>query len=583
MWTITQNDPQAIKNNQVIGEMYPYQLSTVSFMETFEKRNFTEKTSEETEEINVKTNVGVLANDSGSGKTRVLLALVANNKNNCSEDSKKTDSQNTMTFCQNIGVSSSGIPYNSGDSFVPEITSVSKKTPEFPENSCFIGASLVICSQLNLKAWTSEIKKAMVSSFGVYYVDTNKKAASWTNVYENSNGGVKLVLCSSSFYNNLVRNSENMVWDRVIIDDPEFLKGIKENVKTRFTWFVTSTPEKLNCIRGTSMINSVLGNIRLSMEHFMLKCSDEYSDQMTSSRVKFENFLVEYVRPAYINILRSHFSPEVRSLVAEKKYEEAVLKMGGDVMSEKCIIDTYTRTTEAKIRELELQGNTEDKNRLLSRLSGIKEKITNMKNETCGVCFSDLEAPVMTKCCNNFVCMECIHESMKYKACCVYCRAPVSFSSTILISEKEIDGSGDNTRRELDIGDKKTECVKVIRNAISSNQNGKTLIVVSRGIREITQELINQKIDFSDVASSRNVNIVKKALGDFRATRGTNVLVLGAYDTISGINLDNVNNVIFYDIVSCNTIRQILGKVTSMSRLSEISLKVFSFSDISMN
>lgn len=584
MWTITQNDTQASKNEKVIGEMYPYQLSTLGFMETFEKRNFTEKTSDDSEEINIKTNIGILANNSGSGKTRILLALIANNKNNCLADNEMRNSTDTsMVFQENVAVSANSVSYNSGDSFAPAVTLLSKKSPEFPENSVFTGSSLVICSKLNFNNWSSEIKKAMSPSFGVYYVDTNKIAEAWPRVYEISRGEHKLVLCSSSFYNKLVKCSTGMVWDRVIIDDPEFMKSINEDVKTRFTWLVTSTPEKLKCIRGRSMITRALGNIDNCYDYFTIKCNDEYSKQFSDSRLQIQNYIVEHVREEYINVLRSHFSPEVRRLVQEKKYEEAVIKMGGSVMSEKCIIDTYTRTTEAKIAELTREGNVEDKNRLEARLQGIKEKISNIKNETCGVCFSELETPIMTKCCNNFVCMECMHESLKYKACCVYCRTSVTFSDTVLVSEKILNVEEPGNSENRDLGDKKSECIKLINELLTNNGNVKTVIVASRSIREINLELSKNNIRFSDVASCRNANNVKRALCDFRSTfSGTNLLLLGAYDTISGIDLSNVDNLIFYDSLPCNTIKQIIGKACSMSRTEKFSVNIFNFSMIAL-
>lgn len=568
MWIITQGDIQATKNSKITGEMYPYQLSTLGFMEKFETRNFTEKScgNEHGDEINIKTNVGILANDSGTGKTRILLGLIANNKNNCSED---MNSENSVEFSEVMNHETGN--HDSGDFFVPNVVAVSRKKFEFPENSRFSESSLVVCSQLNVQTWVREIRNNSVMR--VFVIDSYKKVSAWRLSLGNPECKYEIVVCPTSFYNKLVRENEDLVWDRVILDDPEFMRGITEKVKTRFTWLVTSTPEKLPFIRNRSLLSGVYGTIRSDPQYFTIKCSEEYIQESFSYEI--EGFVVKYAKSLIMSVLRSHFSPEIKKLIDEGKTEEAFVKMGGDVMSEKGIMNLYTQIIEEKIKGLG-DNKPEDVQRLISRLESVKEKIKNMKNETCGVCVCELENPVMTKCCNNFICFECMRQSLRYNSSCVYCRTPTTnFVDTVLISDNTDHTDLGPIPEIKRLGLKKEECCNVINKEVYSGR--KVLIFASKGIAEIISEMEKQNIEFSDLASVRNMNSIKKALDDFRGNR-KNVILLGAYDTISGVSLENVNSVILYDYFSCNVIKQVLGKVARPSRINGGKINVYNLS-----
>jgi len=61
-----------------------------------------------------------------------------------------------------------------------------------------------------------------------------------------------------------------------------------------------------------------------------------------------------------------------------------------------------------------------------SRITAIQERITQAKDQTCPICYCEVDTPAVTPCCQQLFCFPCLCESLKRVATCPLCRERVT-------------------------------------------------------------------------------------------------------------------------------------------------------------
>jgi len=68
----------------------------------------------------------------------------------------------------------------------------------------------------------------------------------------------------------------------------------------------------------------------------------------------------------------------------------------------------------------------------------IKERISNLNEKNCPVCLQCVTKPMITPCCKNAFCFECLMTAFSHNTTCPLCRTKIAFQDCYMV------GKGDN-------------------------------------------------------------------------------------------------------------------------------------------
>lgn len=566
MLIVNENTPQV---NQLSGfnkELFPYQLSTIYKMEELETGKYISKNGN-TYEIN--TTYGVLSNKVGSGKSLILLGLCKRNKMHIDENQVYYKNYINPLTLQNVMSVDNHLCINNYIS-----SSVSFKYNSVP----YTNTTLIVVNVSLVNQWLSEIQNTNLSVFTVKsFVDLQELKKTFMSNFD-------IILCSNSFYNNLAVHYDYLTWNRVIFDEADSIKKITTAVKYKFVWLVTATPENFKYIYNKkNFIYSFNDSSNIEKINFVtVKCSNEYIDTYLNHTVN--KFYIQCLTPVFINVIGNYISQEITQLLNAGDIGSAISKLGGNVEKDKDLIQVFTNKINNEIldlnNEIEYIKNirrltetqktsrintiTEKINSCNVKLNSITEKINKINENNCCICIDNYVNPVMTSCCNNIFCFECITSSLKVKKQCVFCRKNISLKDLTVITDKK-----HNTPKKIEqkLLNKEEQCIEIIKN----NPNGKFLIFSNYSFQEISNCFNVNSLKFKELKGG--LDIINSTLKKYKE-KDLNILLLNMSYKGSGLNLENTTDIVIFHEVAKELEVQLIGRALRLTRSSSIPLNI---------
>jgi FtsZ-binding cell division protein ZapB len=200
-----------------------------------------------------------------------------------------------------------------------------------------------------------------------------------------------------------------------------------------------------------------------------------------------------------------------------------------------------------------------------SKIESMRERITNFKEKNCPICADEINVPVLTPCCKNIFCLECITMSLKYnKDKCPLCREKINISQVTCISENK-------TNQEQSKKSKLPTKIESFISIIKNKPKGKFLVFseFDNSFKELIEGMDNNDISWSNICGSgaRINNIVKKYVsGEIK------VLFLNAKHYGSGLNLQMSSDIIIYHKMTCDLEMQVIGRGQRLGRTEPLTV-----------
>jgi len=527
----------------------------------------------------IKTEMGILSNKVGSGKSFCILGLIL---------SRKFLSQQPF------------VKHKYGSSIV---------VMDRRSNTNIHQGNLIISPHHILKpVWEKYIKDHTTLT----YIILNKSTfpTDWNSILS-----YDIVLCTNKLHNKLCTECP-FTWSRVIYDEADSI-SIPACVypKYRFVWFISSslknlifpsgyyafspqfTPERTHinvtniteglshngfikdtfkAFEGYNVLSEVLSKI-------ILKQSDEYVDNV----LKIPDWTEIYhkcISPFYVDVLNGFIGIDVLSMLNANNYIGALERLGCTVDTKENIISIVCKNLTYKLENLEIKmhylqslnvrdnekeshlnkirKNKEKMHDISNRISDIQKKINdidlNVSTEKCPVCFESIsKTSCMLNCCMHVFCMECISKMLIHNnTTCPICRKEFNKNDMFHIGTKPI-----NTDKQT-----KEECLlKLIQN----NPDNKYLIFSSydQSFTRISA-LLNQ----SNIMNSKivgNQNTINQTLNRY-LNSNNNVLLLNASHFGCGLNLTNTTDLIFYHKMTHEIKIQVIGRAQRLGRTKSL-------------
>lgn len=531
--TVTQ--PQNLRIN-----LFKHQLASIYKMETLEREQIVEYESSIKE-----TRLGIIADQTGYGKTLTVIGLIIRDK---------MEWQLDVPFVQEyVTTEAAGLIRNR------EI----KRYDRLPTTLILVSPSIV-------SQWEKEFAHTDL------HVEVIASRRDVDNIdVENCD----VVIVTASMFNNLVMSYSKCAWKRFIFDEPGHLRvsGMKE-LHAGFYWLVTATPEAItvqhrNC-RG-SFMKKVIGDgwakFEEQFEGMILKNDIEFVQASFDMPPTYHHHH-ECYQPI-LQAVSGMVSNTVHTMIAAGNIEGAITALGGkktrnilelvkqEKLEEQAKIEADIHIyRHIKKDERKLESALIEKERVKEQLEQLDNRFETILKENCSICIHKLHEPVLEPNCQNLFCGKCLLTWLQKAHSCPLCRGEVEITELIYLTSEE-SATIAPTPAPHEMSTPLEKVIELIRN----NKEGKFLIFSSYDVTfdPICRILQDNNITFSQVKGTKKAR--QKSIESFKHG-DTQVIFLNSNFNGAGINLQEATDIILYHEMATPTQNQIIGRANRIGR-----------------
>jgi hypothetical protein len=596
-------------------------------LDSIEKYNY--HINNNTFNINIlKTNIGLLSDKVGAGKTYTILGLICHNKyiNDQSKyEMKPLDTVsikvNSLVKCNNYysHISLKKETYN--NNFVKDINKIENC---IPYDNISINTNLIVVPFGIFKQWTDSIANTNLKSYEI------NKRPKINTLDEDDLCNYDIILITNTMYSTFLNKFSKYTFNRKIIDEANTinLPGISYNdiIHAKFTWLITATPEYFNR-RGGRQKRDILNYLPYDFiidlsyysycgnntseqykdaikrcKYFIVKNNDNYIDQsIILPDIKYYSHICP--TPKELNVIKDYLEPELVSMLNAGNYKDALTVLGCDVGDSDNIFNVLTNNikksindTKNKIEAYQISITTEElepeqvyymrrqikeKNELLESLetkyNSLNERINQFYKENCVICMEDLNYenyPSVTPCCNQLICFDCLISMKKTQKVlkCPYCRTIINLKDICVLSnEKDLENEIVENDNENKIKMRKYNKIDILKKILIENPNGKYLIFSEHdeSFIKIIALLNNLNVSYREMKG--NGMVINKIIESFNNNK-IPVLLLNTRHMGAGLNLQSCSDIILFHRQRADLEKQLIGRGQRLGRTE--SLKV---------
>ena len=435
-----------------------------------------------------------------------------------------------------------------------------------------LDTNLIIASQSIIKQWEDEFSHCDLRVKCI----TKRKEADSTIPQD-----YDVVIITPTMFNRFVERFTHYCWKRFIFDEPGHVRiPAMRTVMAGFYWFITATPNLIMNMHKNardSFMNEILDARDLYwyrfdhvFRHNIVKCDPDFikeSFQMPETIYKY----YECYQPLYTTV-RGLVNENILTMISAGDINSAVRSLGGTNTND--IIELIKRKKNEEIEQINAKINIynirEDtervqywsgkKEEVVQELLTLQTRISETLKDNCTICYDVFNSPTLLDCGHMF-CGGCLIRWMNSNNTCPMCRKTIDTTKMICVGEEQIV-ERPKTKNE------------VLTEIIEGKPEGKFIIFSSydETFNSIRNCLENKNINFSELrhTSKCRENTLKKFKNG-----NLNVIFLNSNNNGSGINLQEVTDIILYHEMDENLQTQILGRANRIGR--SINLTVHQF------
>lgn len=229
-------------------------------------------------------------------------------------------------------------------------------------------------------------------------------------------------------------------------------------------------------------------------------------------------------------------------------------------------------------RRERLENLRREEEQLKTRIDLLTERIR--QSSDCLVCFTPPENRCITTCCKNTFCFECICKWLNVRTSCPLCRENITVTDNLMMitDETESDNGHDDDRSHRDarprVASKFDTLSRLLGHIFERNLEAKILIFseYDRVFERIAATLASMGLRFGMLKGQA----LKKNLERFRAGAADpdkmDILMINSTAYGSGTNLENSTDVILFHHSNKQTEAQVIGRAQRPGRKSPLNV-----------
>lgn len=529
----------------------------------------------------IKSNIGIIADKVGSGKTYSILGLIFHNETPL------------IKFNQTMMYGYNNINVELRDRDLLQVK---------------LGVTLIVVPHSIIKQW----KKCIDDCFepGDYAIVNTTK--SYNAMVAATPCNLKIMLVSGTFYKRVQEyfTMKNFHLNRVVFDEVDSCNTPNaKHIHASFYWFVSASYKNVlspyprwnygyNNWENGYQINSGISNnayaknifmnfykthnphIRRLIEQIVVKNDDEF----VSKSFDLPEPKIEIVRcrdTGLISILNGVVHSNIISCLNAGDVDGAVSYINqNNVDTETNIIEGVLQGFTIKLSNLNTElrcardciyVNEETKRRKIEKLSkdiaALEVKMALIRDrikvtDICTICLEKPRVKSITRCCNNSFCFECLVNWLRKKSTCPLCKATVNMESDIFVVKDDDEKEDPEKKSPTKLQYLQTYLSKITPDSkvliFSENDNSFSAI---EGILESLQ------IKFSKLKG----NTINKSVEAYK-NGDLQVLLVnsGAYG--SGLNLENTTDCVLFHKFDNEVETQVIGRAQRPGRTAPLNV-----------
>ena len=536
------------------------------------------------EYVCVKSNIGILGDKVGSGKSYVILALIMMNKTPLNSYNK----QNVYGQYNSIY-----IEYNR-----PTLNK--------------LNTNIIVCSFGLIDQWENYIK-TFNKNFTYKIINTHAKLSEFV---ESINTVYDILLVSSSFYKFVQSNfkERHISVVRTIFDEADTtMTPNAKQIPSDFYWFVTASYKNLvnpypnnrqiwsnRELNRTNINNGIVKNVFIKtliisllrtlpimdypiLGEIIVKNNDTFVKEsfslpdIISSCIECKDAISEIVKSMTnnSNIINSVNAGDLETAIS-------FINRNNNNCDENTIIDVLKENIEKNIQNCKAKKqyynsivveDIQQHNKRLEQLDEYERQLTlkidylteRIKNgDICCICYDHVNTKTVIKCCGNSFCLECICKWLKIKNTCPLCKSNVKeFSDSLMVvNDKHIKTEPTRIYNKL-------YTLKLLLQKIKLENEKSKILIFSEYEKPFDKfvDILNElKIKYGLLKGTS----LKSNLNMYR-NHDVDVLLINSRAFGSGVNLENTTDIIIYHYFNLEIEKQVIGRAQRPGRTRSLN------------
>ena len=489
-----------------------------------------------------------------------------------------------------------------------------------------IETNLIVVPHSILVQWDKYIKE--YTSLKHYKVNNTKSSVFSQETLETNH----VILVSNNFlvpfYNQIkaLYNTEKVVFERVFIDEADNIK-ITHGLEPRglFHWFITSSIENLFFVEGSYQLlqdetqNVSFSNVKveyvrglryknyiqslfLNLNNLNFRAIDVFHKICLKNNSQYvqesfglanPNYSVYHARtPSSLNLLNSGvlssesgLGKELANYINANNIQALKERLGFNVETNDSIANMLTARLQKNLFneqkhieylqtiQIDEQDRIERLQKAQKRADEIQKSIDHIVqriqlDNTCPICHDNLNEPICSViCCGNLFCMDCLTSYFTHakREDCPCCRTKIGFKGITIVSDKSLDAPLEKKGKSKD---------ELFRELIQENTNKKWLVFSSfdNTFESLKKSLDQLNITYSQICGTSSH--IQRVIEDFKDGK-IRVLMLNAIHFGMGLNLEMATDLLIYHELQTNIEHQVIGRAQRPGRVSPLNVHLF--------
>jgi hypothetical protein len=578
---LDENSPIIQQNEKIRLSLKKHQLAGIYKavqMEQNEKIYHNDDTNENSY-YEISTNIGIIGEKVGFGKTITALAIIAHSPIN----TIKINNSSLKTYNTQVKIKPTDLIKNS-----VIVANIEKYNVE-DIRSKYINTTLVIVPRGPVYTqWIKSIQND--TKLSVLLLDDIRIIKKIEKPNGDNISRIKkyfekfdLVLIKNTTIRKFMTYMDHesffiKYWARIIVDEAHDILMSIGNISFLYKWLISATYTNIANIRYCVNANMYLIRelVKNELNHILIKSDDSF--------IKKSFDLPPVIEKTYrckmlnrLSIIRPYLSRSQIDRLNASDLLGVMRDIGGNVATETGIIDSFTnklnkdlhnkKCERAMIQHMELsdeekQVKYENIDKTIesfeNKIKDLTLRLSNIDDKNCAICLDNLNNPLILNCSHSY-CASCIMMWIRTNKKCPECRTEINISDITLVT---------NTVALPPLISKIKSKENTLIDIINNKPDGKFLIFskIENGFSSIINNLTNHSISFTEIKGT--TGCMNNILERFRNGE-IKVILLNTTYAGSGIDISFASDVIIYHSMN-NEKTQAIGRAHRVGRTAPL-------------
>lgn len=599
---ITSRDPYAQQPSRIIPKLKPHQLAALqkaSLMETtgvvhyhvpnpgmYIRDSYVRRRLMFSNKFKISTNIGVLGDIVGYGKTLTALSMIATTP---AKDIRRVEQDVFSFHCHgytNFMISRKHEPMSPTNMFIGTTLIVVPRGPVYVQWENSIRQQ----TQLNVLCIDSlhTIRKQLPGS-GSTFADIKAYFERYDAVLIKATT-LKVLM---DFYEIPYHPHPIQAWDRIMIDEAHDIINNIPLFSFHFLWLISGTYQSLlgriygSRIHMTYAIREILDEERMNL--VLVKGESSFVQQSFDIPTPVEHYYLCEI-PRALSAIHPFLHPSIQQKINANDIEGAIRELGGKHETEQDIVQLVTRELERdfnnKQREIaytqsleipedaklqRIQTLQQELQRCQEKIDNLKQRLTCLDQQTCSICYDNFTNPIMLPCTHVF-CGGCLLKWMQNGNACPECRSVISVKKLTAIVKEKADASTTSPSLPQVLSKEDT-----LFKLLEERPNGRFLIFSQSDFTftRIIMRLSNMGISHAEIKGSTAT--MMRILEQFRNNE-IKVILLNTYHAGSGIDMSCATDVVIFHSMGLDKM-QAVGRAQRVGRSAPLHIHNLCYPD----